>query len=1236
MSTIEALLKDRILVIDGAMGTMIQQYKLEDAAYRGTAFADHPGEVKGFNEILCLTQPDIIREIHTQYLDAGADIVETNTFNANRISASHHKMEDRVRELNTSAVALARECVDRAVAANPAKPRFVAGAIGSTNKQLSLAVDVNNPAYREMGYDVFVDVYYEQVEALVEAGVDILLVETIFDTLVAKAAFFAIQKYFDNGGRVVPVMASVSITDQSGRTLSGQTLAAFWTSIAHVKLLSVGLNCGMAPNSLRSYVEELSSLAPVYTSAYLNAGLPNPLSETGYDETPDDMAPVFRDFATSGWVNIVGGCCGTTPAHIRAIAAGVAGVPPRVPPAYVPRSTFSGLEPLTVSKETNFVNVGERTNVTGSPKFAKLILNDQFEEAVSIARQQVENGAQVIDVNMDEALLDSQRAMVTFMNTIGADPDIARVPVMIDSSKWSVIEAGLQCTQGKSIVNSISLKEGEEKFVAQAQLIQRYGAGAVVMAFDEDGQADSIERRLEICTRSYRILTEKIQFPPEDIVFDPNILIVATGMEEHRNYAVDFIEATREIKRQLPYCKVSGGISNISFSFRGNNVVREAMHTAFLYHAVQAGLDMGIVNAGQLGVYAEIPKDLLELVEDVLLNRRADATERLLEFADTVKGAGKTAVKDEAWRREPVESRLSHALVKGFVDYIDVDVEEARVKYDKPLSIIEGPLMDGMNIVGDLFGAGKMFLPQVVKSARVMKKAVAILLPYMEEEKLRSGDTRTQGKVLMATVKGDVHDIGKNIVGVVLGCNNYEVIDLGVMVPSEKILRTARELNVDIIGLSGLITPSLDEMIHVAKEMQREGFSIPLLIGGATTSRVHTAVKIAQAYEHPIVHVLDASRAVGVVGRLINPESKSQYVAEVRQEQQAARDQHANKTRQRDTQSIVDARRNATPIDWVASRIDEPGFIGVRVLHDLALEELVPFIDWSPFFVSWELRGKYPEIFDDAVVGDEARRLFDDAQHLLKTVLRDRSFKAHGVYGYFPANTVGDDILIYTDETRTRVRETVCSLRQQGSKTSGQPNKSLSDYIAPVSSGRADWIGAFAVTGGADIEDAVKRFEDDNDDYNAIMIKLLADRFAEAFAEYLHKQARVDWGFGSDENLTNEELIREQYRGIRPAPGYPACPDHTQREVIFRLLDVTQNTGIIMTESLAMYPAASVSGWYMGHPEAKYFAVGRIERDQVTGYASRRGVSVEEAERILSPILNYDPDQIVTPAVTPA
>jgi 5-methyltetrahydrofolate--homocysteine methyltransferase len=1098
--------------------------------------------------------------------------------------------------------------------------------MGPTNRTASLSPDVNNPAFRAVTYDQLVEAYTEQARGILDGGVDVLLVETVFDSLNSKAALFAIDRYFVQIGRRVPVMVSFTITQRgNNRTLSGQTVEAYWNSISHMPLLSVGINCALGAREMRPHIEELSTIAPVYLSCYPNAGLPNAFG--GFDETPEMMAADLREFAENGWLNIVGGCCGTTPAYIKAIANAVREFKPRQPAHPSPYSRLSGLEPLTIRPDTNFLNIGERTNVTGSPKFAKLILSGDYEGALTVARQQVDGGAQVIDINMDEGLLDSEKAMVTFLNLIASEPDIARVPVMIDSSKWSVIEAGLKCVQGKPIVNSISLKEGEQAFREHARLVRRYGAAMVVMAFDEQGQADTFERKIQICERAYRILTEEVGCPPQDIIFDPNILTVATGIEEHNNYAVNFIEATRWIKANLPLCKVSGGVSNISFSFRGNNLVREAMHSAFLYHAIKAGLDMGIVNAGQLAVYEEIPKDLLELVEDVLLNRRPDATERLVTFADTVKQKEKTVEEQDTWRAGTVEERLSHALVRGIVDFIESDVEEARQKYPKPLEVIEGPLMAGMEIVGDLFGAGKMFLPQVVKSARVMKKAVAYLLPFMEAEKLASGNHQAQGKILLATVKGDVHDIGKNIVGVVLGCNNYQVIDLGVMVPCDKILTVAREEKVDIIGLSGLITPSLDEMVHVAKEMTREGGQVPLLIGGATTSKAHTAVKIAPAYRHGVVHVLDASRAVGVVGSLISPEQKAAFVEKTTSEQEQARKAHADRG-PKSLLSLEQAQGNRMPIIWRAEDIPTPAFTGLRVLQSVPLDRLVPFIDWTPFFHTWELRGRYPGIFDDATVGPKAKELFDDAQRLLKEIVDKKLLTARGVYGFYPANSVGDDIELYADETRAEVLTTFHTLRQQGEKPDGQYNLALADYVAPQSTGLRDYLGAFAVTAGIGVEALCARFEKDHDDYNSIMAKALADRLAEAFAEWLHKQVRDEWGYGKDEQFSREDLIRERYRGIRPAPGYPACPDHTEKRLLFDLLQAENNAGISLTETYAMLPASSVSGLYFAHPESRYFAVGKIGRDQVLDYHRRKQMDLGVVERWLSPNLNYDPDEV--------
>ena len=1553
------LIAQRILILDGAMGTMIQQYKLQEADYRGERFADWKGQdLKGNNDLLVLTKPDIIREIHGKYIAAGADIIETNTFNATTISQADYGLEHLVPELNLAAAKVAREAAD----AVTDRRVFVAGAIGPLNRTLSISRDVNDPGKREVTFEEVAAAYTEQIENLVAGGVDILLVETIFDTLNAKAALFAIARFFEKHPRM-PVMASGTITDLSGRTLTGQTVEAFLNSLAHFPLLSIGLNCALGPKEMRPYIEELSNISPFFVSTYPNAGLPDPLSPTGFPETPESLAPQLREWAEQGWLNIIGGCCGTTPGHIKAIADVVRGLPPRRIPARTTTLRLSGLEPFTARPEIPFINIGERTNVTGSPKFAKLILAGNYDEALAVARQQVEAGAQIIDVNMDEGMLDGAAAMTKFLNLVASEPDISRVPVMIDSSKWEVLEAGLRCVQGKCVVNSISLKEGPEKFKEQARLIRAYGAATIVMAFDEQGQADSFERKIQICERAYRMLVDEVGFPPEDIIFDPNILTVATGIEEHNDYANAFINATRWIKENLPYARVSGGISNISFSFRGNNPVREAMHAAFLYHAIKAGLDMGIVNAGQLGIYEDIPKDLLELIEDVLLNRRADATERLVTFAENFKASksaapGSAPVQDTAWRELPVEKRLEHALIKGIVDFIDADTEEALQKYGKPLSVIEGPLMDGMKIVGDLFGAGKMFLPQVVKSARVMKKSVAWLTPLMEAERAANPNARTQGRILMATVKGDVHDIGKNIVGVVLACNNYEVIDMGVMVPCEKILATAQEKNCDIIGLSGLITPSLDEMIHVAKEMQRQGFSIPLMIGGATTSRAHTAVKISQYYSGGVVHVLDASRAVNVASSLLSPEQKPAFLANLESDYEKLRVEHSGRQAGKpmlsledaiakapklsheeiavpeqtgvvvfesakpapefprrigglevasdselkqifsldcpptwfstdDTPKMVEEKRglkaasfdnelvreflikychtfdyasafegerpvlvvapstsgkNKLPsifADWLQSHfpcdIDEtldavsaeeaknrtgyvgkvsqpsmivvpeesiPNLVNRRVLlvddiltsgetinamqealeavgvkisgvlvlgaamkakpafvttvnqlakqlaadsgekwktvyadfqvahrHSYAnlirkakndaahlskdirslvaakaaalrgvarahvsgehqaqphaysggtqgsagvdellqvakrqlaqivpriipenhgdvdeagsrarllapqrravsLSDLIPFIDWSPFFHTWELRGRYPAIFDDPNCGVEAKKLFDDAQKLLAEIVADDSLQLRGVCGLFPANRDGEDIVVYTDESRSEVAVRFHGLRQQMKKPEGQFNFSIADFVAPAPA--KDYVGAFAVTSGHGMLELVKKFKATHDDYNVIMTEAIADRFAEAFAEYMHKFARDTWGFGKAENLTPEEIIREKYRGIRPAPGYPAQPDHTEKWAIWKLLDAERNTGITLTESLAMFPASSVSGLYFGHPESKYFAVGKIERDQIESYAQRKGMSVEEAQKWLQPYLNYDPDSQLT------
>jgi len=1270
---LERLLRERIVILDGAMGTMIQAHKLDEAAFRGDRFKDSRKDLKGLNDLLNVTQPALIEEVHRQYLDAGADIIETNTFNAQAISLADYGMESLAYEISKAGAQCARRAVDRVMAEQPERACFVAGSIGPTTKTTSISTDVNNAAARGATFDEIAAAYYEQARGLLDGGADVLLVETIFDTLNAKAAFFAILRLFEERGlsplpyrpqaadasavssrstlyaprsttQAVPILASVTfIQAGSNRGVTGQTVEAFWNSISHVPLLSIGINCALGPKEMRPLLEEMSRLAPVYLSCYPNAGLPNPLLPTGFPETPESLAPQLADWARSGWLNIVGGCCGTTPAHIRAIAQAVRGLAPRVPPRVEPFTRLSGLEALTLRPEANFVNVGERTNVTGSPKFAKLILAGDFEAALAVAKQQVENGAQIIDVNLDEGMLDSEQAMTTFLQLVASEPDITRVPVMIDSSKWSVLEAGLKCLQGKGIVNSISLKEGEEKFKRLAGLIRRYGAAAVVMAFDERGQADSFERKIEVCERSYRVLTQEVGFPPQDIIFDPNVLTVATGIEEHNNYANDFIRATAWIKKHLPLARVSGGISNVSFSFRGNNLVREAMHSAFLYHAVKAGLDMGIVNAGMLGVYEEIPKDLLERVEDVLLNRRPDATERLVTFAETVKQQDKAAVQEDQWRKGSVEERLSHALVKGVVDYIDQDIEEARLKYGRPLAVIEGPLMAGMNVVGDLFGSGKMFLPQVVKSARVMKKAVAWLLPFMEAEKQASGKHAPQGRIVMATVKGDVHDIGKNIVGVVLGCNNYEVIDLGVMVPAEKILQAAREKQADLIGLSGLITPSLDEMVHVAREMERQGFKLPLLIGGATTSKAHTAVKIAPGYSEPVVYVLDASRAVSIVGKLINPKLKPAFDQKLRGEYQKLRDQHAGQ-KSKPLLSLKEARARRTPIDWKPADLPKPSFTGLRSLSTDAslrstldaprftLGTLVPFIDWSPFFHTWELRGRYPAILENP----EAKQLFDDAQKLLDEIVSKDLFAARGVYGFFPANSVGDDVELYTDDSRAEVLATFHFLRQQMAKPEGQFNHCLADFIVPKQPSLGvprpalqDYLGAFAVSAGFGLEALCQKFERDHDDYNSILAKALADRLAEAFAEFLHKRAREEWSYGRAENLSSEDLLHERYRGIRPAAGYPACPDHEEKRLLWKLLEVEKNAGIKLTESYAMWPGASVSGLYFAHPEAKYFGVGKIGRDQVLDYHLSKQMDLEEVERWLGPYLDYDPGQPV-------
>jgi 5-methyltetrahydrofolate--homocysteine methyltransferase len=1222
-NTLSDILSERIVILDGAMGTMIQQHKLEESDYRGERFADWESDLKGNNDLLGITQPEIIKSIHRKYFEAGADIIETNTFNSTSIALADYGMESLAYELSLTNAKLAKSAAE-AVMINSDRKCFVAGALGPTNRTASISPDVNNPAFRAVTYDQLVESYYEQAKGLVDGGADVLLVETVFDSLNSRAALFALESLFDSLGKRLPVMLSFTITDQSGRTLSGQTVEGYWNSVSNIELLSVGINCALGPKEMRPYIEELSKIAPINVSSYPNAGLPNPLLPTGFPETPETLAPQLKEWAQNGWLNIVGGCCGTTPDHIRVLAESVKNCAPRELSKPEQWLRLSGMEALTVRPDSNFVNVGERTNVTGSPRFAKLIKNEQFEDALAVARQQVENGAQIIDVNMDEGMLDSEAAMTQFLNLIASEPDISRVPIMIDSSKWSVIEAGLKCIQGKGVVNSISLKEGEKQFLDQARLIRRYGAAVVVMAFDEQGQADNTERRVEICTRSYNLLTKEVGFPPQDIIFDPNILTVATGMDEHNDYAVSFIESTRIIKSTLPFAKVSGGVSNISFSFRGNNAVREAMHSAFLYHSIKAGLDMGIVNAGMLEVYEEIPPDLLQRVEDVLLNRLPNATERLVDFAETVKQQDKAEKVSDAWRSDSLEKRLSHALVKGIVDYIEEDTEEARITYGRPISVIEGPLMDGMNIVGDLFGEGKMFLPQVVKSARVMKKAVAYLQPYMEEEK-EGKNVSSQGKILMATVKGDVHDIGKNIVGVVLGCNNYEIVDLGVMVSCEKILKAAKDENVDIIGLSGLITPSLDEMQHVAKEMQRQGFNLPLLIGGATTSREHTAVKIAPGYEHSIIHVVDASRAVGVASKLLSEENQKSFIQENKKVQEEFREKFLSKRTSKPLLSIADARQRDTKIDWRKEDIPNPNFTGMRVESDFSLDTLVDYIDWSPFFHAWELRGRYPKIFKDEYVGDKAKELFDDAQDLLSRILSEKLFTAKCVYGLFAANRVGDDIEIYSDESRKKCIQKFHFLRQQNNKLKGE-NHSLADFVAAKGSGLSDHIGAFAVTAGHGVDEFAKSFEEENDDYNSIMAKALGDRLAEAFAEYLHKKVRKEWGFGSKESLSNDDLIREKYRGIRPAAGYPACPDHTEKQRLWDLLEVEKNTGMRLTESCAMWPASSVSGLYFAHPEAKYFAIGKINEDQIVDLANRKNMSKKEVEKWLSPNLNYDPN----------
>jgi 5-methyltetrahydrofolate--homocysteine methyltransferase len=1227
--TLMDALAQRILVLDGAMGSMIQQYRLTEAEYRGKRFKDWPSDLRGNNDLLTLTRPQVVREIHGQYLEAGSDILETNTFNSTAVSMADYGMEALVYELNLEGAKLARSVADEFAAKAPHKPRFVAGVLGPLTRTLSLSPDVNDPGFRAVNFDQVKDAYREATGGLIDGGADILLIETIFDTLNAKAAIFAIEEEFEARGIIgdqrLPIMISGTITDASGRTLSGQMVEAFYNSVRHANPISIGFNCALGGKELRPHIEELARIADCRVSAHPNAGLPNPLAPTGYDELPAETASFIREWAEAGWLNITGGCCGTTPAHIKAIVDIVSPFKPRETPVIEKRLRLSGLEAVNIGEDSLFVNVGERTNVTGSRAFAKLILNGDYNEALAVARQQVENGAQIIDINMDEAMLDSFAAMHKFMNLIASEPDISRVPMMIDSSKWSVIEAGLKCVQGKSIVNSISMKEGIPEFIERAKLCRRYGAAIIVMAFDEKGQADTFARKTEICARSYKILVEEVGFPPEDIIFDPNIFAIATGIEEHATYGMDFINATEWIRKNLPFAKISGGVSNVSFSFRGNDPIREAIHTAFLYHAGKVGMTMGIVNAGQLGVYDDIPKDLLELVEDVIFNRRADSTDRLVTFAEQFKGKKRDLVEDLAWRSEPVGARLTHALVKGITQHIIEDTEECRQKVaadgGRPIHVIEGPLMDGMNVVGDLFGAGKMFLPQVVKSARVMKQAVAHLIPFIEEEKRLSGmeNAKAKGKILMATVKGDVHDIGKNIVGVVMQCNNFEVIDLGVMVSTEKILDTAIKENVDIIGLSGLITPSLEEMSHVAKEMQRLGFTIPLLIGGATTSRTHTAVKIEPHYKGATVWVPDASRAVGVCSNLLSDDLKNDYVKSVRDDYDKVREQHANKKGVK-LVTLAVARANAAKIDWSNYVPPKPAFIGIRTLTHFPLEELVPYIDWSPFFQTWDLWGKYPQILDDVVVGEAAREVFANAQKMLKQIVDEKWLEARAVCGFWPANSVGDSVEIYTDEMRTKVLHTFHHLRQQNEKPEGNANQSLADFVAPKSSGLHDYLGGFAVTSGIGCEQRAKAYEAQHDDYNAIMIKALADRLAEAFAECLHAKTRREfWGYAADEKISNEEMIAEKYKGIRPAPGYPACPEHSEKAPLFELLNAPHETGITLTDSFAMMPTAAVSGFYFSHPQSQYFAVGKIDKDQVADYASRKGWDLAKAERWLAP-----------------
>ncbi|EHS50576.1 methionine synthase [Rhizobium sp. PDO1-076] len=1229
LSALQQAARERILILDGAMGTEIQGLGLNEDDFRGERFIGCACHQQGNNDLLILTQPQAIEDIHFRYAMAGADIIETNTFSSTSIAQADYQMEGAVYDLNKEGAQAVRRAILRAERED-GKRRFVAGAIGPTNRTASISPDVNNPGYRAVSFDDLRLAYGEQIDGLIDGGADLILIETIFDTLNAKAAIFACEERFAAKGIRLPVMISGTITDLSGRTLSGQTPSAFWNSISHARPFAVGLNCALGADAMRPHLQELSSVADTFISAYPNAGLPNEFGK--YDQDPEEMAALVAGFADEGIVNVVGGCCGSTPEHIRAISEAVAGKAPRVPAEHRPFMSLSGLEPFVLTKDIPFVNVGERTNVTGSAKFRKLITAGDYSAALVVARDQVENGAQIIDINMDEGLIDSEKAMVEFLNVIAAEPDIARVPVMIDSSKFQIIESGLKCVQGKSVVNSISLKEGEENFIAQGRLIRNYGAAVVVMAFDEQGQADTYERKVEICSRAYKILTEEAGFPPEDIIFDPNIFAVATGIEEHNNYGVDFIEATRTIRERMPLVHISGGVSNLSFSFRGNEPVREAMHAVFLYHAIQAGMDMGIVNAGQLAVYESIDADLREACEDVVLNRRSDGTERLLEIAERYRGTGEkqARVQDMSWREQPVEKRLEHALVNGITEFIDADTEEARLRAARPLHVIEGPLMAGMNVVGDLFGAGKMFLPQVVKSARVMKQAVAVLLPYMEEEKRANGGTgerQAAGKVLMATVKGDVHDIGKNIVGVVLACNNYEIIDLGVMVPATKILQTAIEQKVDIIGLSGLITPSLDEMVHMAAEMQRQGFNIPLLIGGATTSRVHTAVKIHPQYQAgQAVYVTDASRAVGVVSSLLSNETRDGTIETLRGEYAKVADAHARAEAEKQRLPLARARANAVKVDWSQYKPVKPSFTGTKIFEDYDLAELAKYIDWTPFFQTWELKGRYPAILEDEKQGEAARALYADAQAMLDKIIAENWFRPRAVIGFWPANAVDDDIRLFVDDSRTEERATFFTLRQQLSKRDGRPNVALSDFVAPLDTGVEDYVGGFVVTAGIEEVAIAERFERANDDYSSILVKALADRFAEAFAERMHERVRREfWGYAADEAFTPDQLVAEDYGGIRPAPGYPAQPDHTEKATLFSLLDATEATGVTLTESYAMWPGSSVSGIYIGHPDSYYFGVAKVERDQVEDYAGRKGMEVREVERWLGPVLNYVP-----------